>query len=117
MPAQDFADTVIVASNDGLGHGDHALARKVIVTYFRTLIELGAKPQAIVFYTAGVKLVTDESPCLHELAQLAQDGVRLIACRTCLDYYELMDCVEVGEIGNMANILELQAGAARVITL
>ena len=114
MPAQDFADTVIVASNDGLGHGDHALARKVIVTYFRTLIELGAKPQAIVFYTAGVKLVTDESPCLHELAQ---DGVRLIACRTCLDYYELMDCVEVGEIGNMANILELQAGAARVITL
>jgi selenium metabolism protein YedF len=117
MPAQDFSDAVFVASSDGLGHGDPALTRKVIVTWFKTLIELGAKPQAILFYTAGVKLVTDESHCLHELQQLAQAGVRLIACRTCLDYYELMDCVEVGEIGNMANILEMQAAAGRVITL
>ncbi len=117
MAAQDFSDTVFVATNFGLGQGDEVLTRKVIVTWFKTLIELEARPRAVVFYTAGVKLVTDESPCLRELEQLAAAGVRLVACRTCLEFYELMDCVEVGEVGNMATILELQASAGRVITL
>ncbi|MCE2950115.1 MAG: DsrE family protein [bacterium] len=117
MPAADFSDAVIVATNDGLGQGEPALARKVAATYFRTLLELEARPAAIVFYTAGVNLVADDSPCIGELRQLADAGVRLVACRTCLEHYGLMDRVGAGEIGNMAAILDLQATAARVITL
>ncbi|MBC7779362.1 MAG: DsrE family protein [Proteobacteria bacterium] len=113
----DFSDTVIVATGEGLGQGDDALRRRVIVTYFATLIELGMRPQAVAFYTAGVKLVADDSPCLDELRTLSALGVRLIACRTCLDHYGLIDRVEVGEVGNMATIVELQAHAAKVVTI
>ncbi len=113
----DFADTVIVLNHDGVGHADEALRHRLAVNYFRTLLELGQLPQAVLFYAAGVKLVTQGSPCQGELAELSAAGVPLIACRTCLDYYGLMDGVVVGEIGNMVRIVEAQAAAAKVISL
>lgn len=112
-----FQDTVIVVSNDGLGQGEDALRRKIIGTYFRTLAESGALPRAVLFYTAGVKLVADDSPCLDELKMLADAGVNLIVCRTCLEFFGLMGRVAVGDIGNMLNIVDMQGAAAKVITL
>jgi sulfur relay (sulfurtransferase) complex TusBCD TusD component (DsrE family) len=43
--------------------------------------------------------------------------VRLIVCNTCLNYYGLLDKVRVGIIGGMADIIEAQWKADRVITL
>ncbi|WP_153111870.1 DsrE family protein [Propionivibrio limicola] len=114
---QNFSDTVILFNNDGLGYADEALRHKLATNYLRTLLELGQRPQAILFYAAGAKLVATGSPCLKELAELAALGVPLIACRTCLDFYGLMDAVRVGEIGNMMRIVEAQAKAGRVITV
>ena len=112
-----FASTVIIVGNDGLGHGDDTLRRKLAASYFRTLLESENLPHTIAFYTLGVLLVADDSTCLDELCALANAGVRLIACRTCLDYYGLMERVAVGEIGNMLDIVEAQAAAEKVITL
>lgn len=110
-------DTVVIVPNAGLGHAEPALGERVLGTYFRTLAELGARPRAICFYTAGVKMVADDSPVLSDLRVLAQAGVPIVACRTCLDHYGLIDRVAVGDIGNMAQVIELQAAASKVITL
>ena len=115
--SKDFSDTVLVLNHDGLGQADEALRHKLVVSYFRTLIELGQLPKAVAFYAGGVKLVAEGTPCQKELAELAAAGVPLIACRTCLDYYALQDRVVVGEIGNMLRIVEAQMSAAKVITL
>lgn len=115
--SNDFSNTAIVFNHDGLGHADEALRHKLATNYLRTLLELGQRPQAILFYAAGVKLVATGSPCLSELKELAAAGVPLIACRTCLDFYGLMDCVEAGEIGNMLRIVEAQGMAGKVITV
>lgn len=112
-----FAGTVIVFNNDGLGHADEALRHKLATNYLRTLAELEKRPQAILFYAAGVKLVTTGSPCLEPLAVLAAAGVPLIACRTCLDYYGLLDAVRVGEIGTMPQIVEAQEQACKLVTV
>ena len=112
-----FPDTVIVFNNDGLGQADEALRHKLAASYLRTLLELGYLPQAILFYAAGVKLVVEESPCLNELKGLKDAGVPLIACRTCLDHYGLIDKVQVGEIGNMLRIVEMQGQAEKLVTL
>lgn len=113
----DFAKTAIVVNHDGLGHADEALRHKLVTNYFRTLLELGHLPQSVLFYASGVKLVTEDSPCQKELAELVAAGVPLIACRTCLDFYGLMDSVAIGEIGNMVRIVEAQAAAEKVITI
>ncbi|GGY28246.1 sulfurtransferase-like selenium metabolism protein YedF [Paludibacterium paludis] len=110
-------DCVIVVGNDGLGQGDEALRHKVLGSYFQTLLELGELPTAVVFYTAGVKMVADDSPVLRVLSSIAAEGVALIACRTCLEHYGLMERVAVGRIGNMMQIVEAQTAAAKVITL
>ena len=112
-----FSDTVVVFNNDGLGHADEALRHRLAANYLRTLGELGFRPQAVLFYAAGVKLVAAGSPCLKELEGLAGAGVPLIACRTCLDYNGLTGQVRVGEIGNMLRIVEAQGQATKVITV
>ena len=113
----DFANTVLVLNHDGLGQADEPLRHKLLVNYFRTLLELEQFPQAVLFYAGGVKLVAKGTPCEKELAELSSAAVPLIACRTCLDYYGLLDSVVVGEVGNMLRIVEAQASAAKVITL
>lgn len=115
--SNDYANTVLILNHNGLGQTDTALGHKLATNYFRTLIELEQRPKAITFYADGVKLVAAGSPCQKELAELAAAGVPLIACRTCLDYYGLLDQVVVGEIGNMLRIVEAQASATKVITL
>ena len=112
-----FSQTVIIFNQDGLGQAEESLRHKLATSYLRTLLELGHHPRAILFYAAGAQLVAAGSPCLQELTELAAAGVPLIACRTCLDFYGLMDRVAVGEIGNMLRIVEAQAAADKVITL
>jgi len=112
-----LATTVILVTNDGLGHAEPELRHKLIVNYFHTLHELGQRPHAILFYANGVKLTTDGSPCLNELKKLSSSGVQLTICRTCLEYYGLTDKLAVGEIGNMLRIVEAQSAATKVITL
>ncbi len=115
-----FSTTALLITADGLGQGGHddrALRHKLAVSFFRTLLETEQLPQAVLFYTAGVKLLTEESPCLAELKELAAKGVPLIACRTCLEFYGLLDRLAVGEIGNMAMIVEEMGKAGKVITL
>ena len=57
--SNSFSGTVIVFNNDGLGQADEALRHKLATNYLRTLLELGSRPQAILFYAAGAKLVAD----------------------------------------------------------
>ena len=113
----NFTHTAIVFNQYGLGHADEALRLKLATNYLRTLVELGQHPQAILFYADGVRLVTDGSPCLTELAVLSNAGVPLIVCRTCLDHFGLAEKVKAGVIGGMGDILAAQAMAAKVVTL
>lgn len=57
------------------------------------------------------------SPVLEQLHALEGKGVRLIICSTCLNYFGLQDKVKVGIVGGMADILEAQLRADKVITL
>lgn len=115
--ASSLADTVLVITREGMGSADTALQHKLLDKYLRLLVENGSLPAAICFYTDGVKLVVEGSPELQQLSQLEKNGVRLIICSTCLDYFGLTDKVRVGFVGGMPDILEAQVRASKVITL
>ena len=68
-------------------------------------------------YAEGVKLASKGSPLLEDLTTLAEKGVELIVCTTCLEYLDLLDDLAVGKAGSMKDIIAAQATAARVITL
>ncbi len=112
-----FLDTTLVFNNDGMGQGDETLRHRLATNYLNAVRESEARPAAILLYASGVKLAAFDSPCRKALSELAATGTRIVACRTCLDHYNLMDKVPENEIGNMLMILEAQACAARLINL
>jgi selenium metabolism protein YedF len=110
-------NTVIQITNDGMGNADNQLQHLLIKTYLSLLEDNGKLPKAICFHADGVNLVVEGSPVLSELKSLQDDGVFLISCQTCLDYYGLSDKVQVGVVGGMTDILEAQLRAEKVINL
>ncbi len=111
------SETVLLLTRNGMGDAEPELQKKLITTYLKLLVENNLFPAVICFYGNGVKLVVTGSPVIDSLKALEAKGVRLVACSTCLNYYNLVDQVQVGVVGGMTDILESQRRAAKVISL
>ncbi len=109
---------VIVFKSNGMGTTDaQPLAETLARKFLGLLAEGGALPEAICFYTDGVKLVCEGSPILEELRALEAKGVHLVVCKTCLDYFSLAGQVRVGIVGGMPDIITAMWQADSVITV
>ncbi len=108
---------LIQITQNGMGHGDESLAQKLLINYFTLLNEQERLPQCIALYNAGVKIIQSDSPLLNILRTIEAKGVKLVACKTCLIHYNLLDKMEVGVAGTMMDIIELQSKAEKVINL
>jgi selenium metabolism protein YedF len=110
-------NSVILITSNGMGKGPEELQATLVGKYLQLLLQNGTLPAAICFYTEGVRLVVEGSSVLEQLQELENRGVRLIVCSTCLNYFGLADKVKAGIVGGMADILEAQVRAEKVITL
>ncbi len=109
---------VIIFKSNGMGVTAAQELREILARKFLGLIhDADPLPDAICFYTDGVKLVCEGSPILAELAALEQRGVRLVICQTCLETFGLADQVRLGIVGGMADIITAMWGADTVIEL
>jgi selenium metabolism protein YedF len=109
---------VLVVSSEVMGRGEHAeLGGILIRSFFHALGEVEPTPVTILFFNSGVKLVVQDSPVLQDLQALANQGVEILACGTCLGYYDLTDQVAVGEVSNMYTIAETMLGAGKTVYL
>lgn len=109
--------TVLVISNNGMGHAPAELGLKLVQTYLGLLDADDRLPTAICLYAEGVKLAVEGSPVLDELRSLADKGARVVVCTTCLNFFGLAEKLKAGEAGSMMDIIEAQWDAKRVITL
>jgi intracellular sulfur oxidation DsrE/DsrF family protein len=110
-------DTIILVTHNGMGYAAFALQQKLAAKYFELLLQNKNLPNAICFYTEGVKLTVTDSPIREQLKALEANGVRLIVCSTCLDFYNLSGEIQVGIVGGMTDIIEAQTKASKVITI
>jgi intracellular sulfur oxidation DsrE/DsrF family protein len=115
--AKDRKSVLIQVIHAGMGAADGELQRHLLQKYLLVLQENANLPDAICFYTSGVKMVVEGSPVLDVLQALEARGVRLIICKTCLDYFGLLDKVRVGIVGGMGDIIAAQTLADKVITI
>lgn len=111
------SETIIVFNKEGMGSAEPALSLTLAATYLGLLDLEDRLPRSICFYGEGVRLATASSPLLEELETLAERGVDLICCGTCLNHLGLAPELRVGRVGNMKDIIAEQADAAKVITL
>ncbi|MEW5785971.1 MAG: sulfurtransferase-like selenium metabolism protein YedF [Bacillota bacterium] len=109
--------SLIMICSDQLGQGSGELGRLLMRNFIYTLTKHEDTPEALVFMNAGVKLCTENSPVLDELSLLQDQGVAILACGTCLDYYRLKDKLKAGRVTNMYDVTDLLANAGRIINL
>ncbi|MBI4527297.1 MAG: DsrE family protein [Deltaproteobacteria bacterium] len=114
---RDLSDTAIIVTSEGMGSGPSELRLRLLTNYLKLLLENNLKPGVFCFYTDGVKLLAEGSPLLDLFQELDKRGVRLIVCKTCLDYFGLTEKLRVGLIGGMGDIQAAQVLAAKVISL
>lgn len=115
--APRFDDTLVLVTEDGMGHAEPELQRKLLLKYLEILDANGSPPGVIAFYARGVKVVCEGSPAIERLRAFEARGVRLVVCKTCLDFYGVTDKVRVGVVGGMGDIVAAQALARKVVTV
>jgi len=110
-------DVTVLATRNGLGQAAPELGHKLAASYFDLLDLEDRLPSHVCFYAEGVKLACEGSPVLETLSALAERGVKLLVCSTCLQSYDLEAALRVGEASNMRAIQAAQWDAAKVISI
>jgi selenium metabolism protein YedF len=108
---------VLTIPGDSMGRGDDELGRILARGFFHALGEVTPRPDTIIFFNSGVKLVVEGSPVLEDLQALCGQGIEILACGTCLGHFDLKDKLVVGEVSNMYSIAEALLSAGKVVSL
>jgi selenium metabolism protein YedF len=106
---------VIVISANTMGRGNDELGYVLIRAFLHTVCLQKEKPDVVIFYNTGVKLTVQGSEVLEDLKQLQSEGVQLLVCGTCLNYFEIKDKISAGTVSNMYDIVETMSRAGRLL--
>lgn len=108
-------DMVVVVSSDRMGSGNDELGKVLIKGFIFAVTQLDELPKAMLFYNGGATLTAEGSDSLEDLKSLEAQGVEILTCGTCLDYYGLKEKLAVGSVTNMYSIVETMANAGKII--
>ncbi len=109
--------TVLCITKDYFGEGSRELGQILIKGFLFSVTEWEQPPYAIVFLNSGVHLLQQGSNAVEDLQCLAEKGVKILGCGTCLNYYQLSDKMAIGEVVDMFAISTLLNESAKVITI
>ena len=109
------SSTIVVVSSDRMGEGNDELGKVLMKSFIFAVTQLDQLPKTMLFYNGGATLTTEGSDSLEDLKSLEAQGVEILTCGTCLDYYGLKEKLVVGGVTNMYSIVEAMTGAGRII--
>ena len=108
---------MVMIPTDRLGFGDDELGKKLIISFVKTIKEMGKELWRLVLVNNGVKLAIGGSPVLADLMNYEKEGLTILVCGTCLTHFGLLDAKKVGETTNMLDIVTAMQLADKVITV
>ena len=108
-------DFVVAVDTDVMGRGSEELGRTLMKGFLFAVSQLPQLPSTILFYNGGAKLSVEGSDSLEDLKNMEAQGVEILTCGTCLNFYGLAEKLAVGAVTNMYTIVEKLAGAGKVV--
>ena len=108
---------MVMVANDRMGHGDDELGEKLMLSFLKTLKEMGDELWRLVFVNNGVKLSIKGSKLLPVIQEHEKAGIHILVCGTCLTHFNLLDQKQVGETTNMLDIVTAMQLADKVINI
>jgi selenium metabolism protein YedF len=115
IPDSIKGNTIVVLSSDKMGEGDEKLGRTLMKGFIYALTEQDILPQSILLYNNGAKLSVHGSDSLPDLKLLESQGVEILTCGTCLNFYGITEKLGVGSVTNMYVIAEKQMKAVKIV--
>ncbi|MBI2844798.1 MAG: hypothetical protein HYX78_15500 [Armatimonadetes bacterium] len=98
---------VVLIGTAGLGSGSEQLGGLILANFLRILGERDELPAYLILWNDGVRTALPDGIWIEHLKRLEGRGVRIIACRTCIEYFGLEGQTAVGETGTMSQIQEI----------
>lgn len=109
------SSVVVVLSSDQMGSGNEELGRILMKGFVYALTQMERLPSAILLYNGGARLSVEGAETLEDLMNLEEQGVEILTCGTCLNYYGLSEKLKVGSVTNMYEIVERMTNAGSVV--
>lgn len=106
---------VVVLSSDQMGGGSEELGKALMKGFVVAVTKLDRLPETILLYNGGAKLAVEGSDSLADLKALEEQGVEILTCGTCLNFYGITDQLGVGNVTNMYEIAEKLTGAKSIV--
>jgi selenium metabolism protein YedF len=106
---------VVQVSSDVMGSGSDDLGLSLMKAFVYAVTQQHELPSTMLFYNGGAHLTCEGSACLEDLKALADQGVEILTCGTCLNHYGIADQLAVGEVTNMYVIVQKLEQASVVV--
>ena len=106
---------LVVLSGNVMGTGDAKLGTSLMKAFVFALTKQDQLPDTILCYNTGAYLTCEGADTLEDLKLLESEGVTILTCGTCLDFYGLKEKLAVGGVTNMYDIVERMEKAAQII--
>ncbi len=113
----EHSKIMVMVASDRMGHGDDELGAKLMISFIKTIAEMGEELWRLVFVNSGVKLTIDGSPVLDVLENYEAGGLQILVCGTCLTHFDLLEQKQVGVTTNMLDIVTAMQLADKVINI
>ncbi len=68
----------------------------------------------MIFWNSGVRLLCQDSPVLDHVKRLEDQGVEILACTTCLEFFDLEEKLKVGRPTGMVQSIQSMMGSETV---
>lgn len=114
QPKQGW-NVVVVVDSPEMGQGSEELGKALMQSFFYALTQQDELLKTLLFYNGGASLTCEGSPALEDLKSLEAQGVEILTCGTCLNFYGLTEKLQVGEVTNMYSIAEKLTGADLIV--
>ena len=101
--------------SETMGRGSDELGKLLMKSFLFAVSQLPRLPRTVLFYNGGAKLTVEGSESLEDLRNMEAQGVEILTCGTCLNFYGLAEKLAVGGVTNMYAIVEALANAGTVI--
>lgn len=112
-----LGDWCVFVNKSTIGVGAEELGQSLMKMFLYTVSESSDYPKSILFMNDGVKVPTLNMQAVEHLKKLEEEGVQLLVCGACLNFYGLTEKLSVGKVSNMYEIVETMKSVAKVITI
>ena len=106
---------LVVLSANVMGKGEEKLGKALMKAFVFALTKQDQLPETILCYNTGAYLTCEGADTLEDLKSMEAEGVTVLTCGTCLDFYGIKDKLAVGSVTNMYDIVERMEAAKTIV--